>query len=140
MSRKVGLRPGDVVRQAFGWDGMPKLYRQADHDGVGGTQLGDQGVGEIDHRLLFGAAFFGLGKERHEAGTVWSRATGLATRSAALDILAAGWLACQAAAKRSVSWLDWLAEDATGVDLKGVHISGSVSGCRMAVLNNLPER
>jgi hypothetical protein len=46
------------------------VHRQADHDGVGGTQLGDQGVGEIDHRLLFGAAFFGLGKKGHEAGAV----------------------------------------------------------------------
>jgi hypothetical protein len=83
---------------------MPKLYMGRPITISSAAQFGDQGVGEIDDRLLLGAALFGLGQKGHEAGAV-QVGHGLAARSRSTTV--PGWLACQAAAKRSASWLDW---------------------------------
>ena len=42
------------------------VHRQADDEGIGFAQLGDQRVGVVDDRLLFGRARLRLGEERAE--------------------------------------------------------------------------
>jgi hypothetical protein len=107
--------------------------------GVGLAQFGDQGVGEIDDRLLLGAALFGLGQEGHEAGAV-QVGHRVGAQVAADDFQPGG--GGQAGGNEALGELAGLALGGkqAGVDLEQGGHGGSPCGVSMGVLNDLPER